>query len=292
MVVSMTGFGRGEFSDQGWKVTVELKTVNHRYLDVNIRTNGHYFGLEEVVCAYIKEKFSRGRIDLYIKIEELEDKERMVKLDKALLQGYIEVLREIQNELPGAPPITLDQIIRLPEVIQLSSEEIDVDELSQVVLKALEIASLNAINMRGIEGQKLAKDIQKRLESIRTSIQFIEQRAPFVVTHYQEQLLNNLNELLKGTSLSEERFLQEIAIFADRCNIDEEIVRFSSHVEQFSKTLKAEEPVGRKLDFLIQEMNREINTIGSKANDLEIAKKVVEVKSELEKIREQVQNIE
>lgn len=292
MLRSMTGFGRGEAAGEGWLVKVEMKSVNHRYLDLAPRMSRDYGRLEETVRRVVQNRLSRGRVDVSIVVEELEPQERTVKVNMPLLRGYLAALEQIQSELPKQQDITLDQILDLPGVLEPEDPEIDWEQLTALTEAALDQALDELETMRAQEGAVLQKDILGKLAQIQEIIVLIEKKAPEVVEAYRLRLRERLRELLDGTSLTEERFLGEVAMFAERSAIDEEIVRLKSHIKQFEKTLESDEPVGRKLDFLLQEMNREVNTIGSKSSSIDIAGAVVEIKSVLEKIREQIQNIE
>lgn len=292
MIRSMTGFGRVDHGNSGWAVRIEVKSVNHRYLDIALRLPKSYSVLEEPIRRFIKGNFDRGRVEIYLALEDLREKERMVKVDRPLLTGYIKTLKSLAGELDSRANLTIEHILQLPDVLQVTEPEIDWDELTKVVLEGLSQANQGIQEMRLQEGHKLATDILHKLDKVEHLIQRIQERAPEIVSAYRHRLQERLSELLEGTSLSQERFDMEVALFADRCSIDEEIVRLGSHTQQFRQSLQQGGPIGRKLDFLLQEMNREMNTIGSKANDVEIARLVVDGKSELEKIREQVQNIE
>lgn len=292
MVSSMTGFGRAELTRDNWNVKLEIKSVNHRYLDMALRLPKAYGGLEDALRRTIQGEFARGRVEVFLNIEEFGEQTRMVKVDKPLLKGYVSALQEVQKELGFSELLSLEHILKLPDVMQISEPEINWEELEGLVLETLHVAITQLQNMRSAEGEKLAHDILHKLTTIEHLIQRIEGRAPEVVIAYRRRLEERISEILQGTSLSEDRLVTEVAIFADRCSIDEELVRLGSHIQQFRQSFQQTVPVGRKLDFLLQEMNREINTIGSKANDGDTAGLVVEVKSELEKIREQVQNIE
>lgn len=291
MAISMTGFGHTEITKDDWTVKVEAKSVNHRYLDPVIRLPRLYQILEEPILKIIKTKINRGRIEIYVNIEELADKDRMVKIDKGIITGLHVQWRELQQDFP-LPDLAFEHIIQLPDVIRISDLEIDWDSLTDIVCEAI-CSGLEQLNaMRLSEGKRLAKDLNCKIDLVKQLVCQIEERAPYVIDEYRQRLQERLKDLLQGTSLNQERFEAEVAIFADRCTIDEEIVRLFSHVDQFRQSLNQNEPIGRKLDFLIQEMNREVNTIGSKANDLFITQLVLKLKSELERIREQVQNLE
>ncbi|NLM26167.1 MAG: YicC family protein [Firmicutes bacterium] len=291
MARSMTGFGRSEVNRDGWSVSADVKSVNHRYLDISIRLPKGYQILEETIRPLVQERFARGRIEIYLKIEELGEKDRIVKIDKGLLQGVINEWKALQAELP-LPDLTFDNIFQIPDLIQIPEHGVDWESLASVVSEVINQCLDNISLMRQKEGEELTTDILHKLGNVEHLIQEITVLEPLVVENYRARLKERLQELLQGTTLTEERFEAEVAIFADRASIDEEIVRLLSHVQQFNQSILEDVPVGRKLDFIIQEMNREVNTIGSKANDYNIARLVVELKSELERLREQVQNLE
>ena len=291
MARSMTGFGRSEVNRDGWSVSADVKSVNHRYLDISIRLPKGYQILEETIRPLVQERFARGRIEIYMKIEELGEKDRIVKIDKGLLQGVINEWKALQAELP-LPDLTFDNIFQIPDLIQIPEHGVDWESLASVVSEVINQCLDNISLMRQKEGEELTTDILHKLGNVEHLIQEITVLEPLVVENYRARLKERLQELLQGTTLTEERFEAEVAIFADRASIDEEIVRLLSHVQQFNQSILEDVPVGRKLDFIIQEMNREVNTIGSKANDYNIARLVVELKSELERLREQVQNLE
>lgn len=292
MIKSMTGFGQGEAADAGYAVQVEIKSVNHRYLDLFFRIPKQYSQLEETLRTVITGRLARGRVEVTLSVEEFGDQERIVQINNALLKGYLQALRTIQSELGSEDKIQLSDILVLPGLLEVDEPPLDWDNLQQLVAQAANAALDGLEAMREAEGRRLCADLEEKLlqvEKLRADVAGI---APQVVVDYRKRLRERLGELLDGTTLTEERFLGEVAIFADRCSIDEELVRLASHIQEFKETLKSHASVGRKLDFLIQEMNREVNTIGSKANNVHIAASVVGMKSELEKIREQVQNIE
>lgn len=291
MVYSMTGFGHAEAADENWSVKVEAKAVNHRFLDIHIRLSRNYQQLEETFRQLVTTGIQRGRIELSVNIKELSEQNRIVKIDRGLLAGLYRQWQELQGELP-LPDLTFDHIFQIPDLVKIEEPEIDWEPLTKLAVQAGTDALEQLNSMRLAEGEQLAQDLLKKIDSIEEMVQGIRVYAPEVVVNYRNRLQERLNELLTGTSLTPERFEAEVAIFADRSSIDEEIVRLESHIYQFRTILKETGPIGRKLDFLIQEMNREVNTIGSKANDLQITKAVVELKSEIERIREQVQNLE
>lgn len=292
MIKSMTGFGQGEASNQEWSVKVEMKSVNHRYLDLWLRIPKQYSLLEEPIRMLIQEEMSRGRVEVSVNIEEFGDRQRNVRINKPLLNGYLAALETIQQELGIKESIKLDHILQLPDLLELEEPDVNWDSLQETVLKAVRTALDELEAMRRNEGYQLSQDILMKISLIERHVDRISEIAPAVVQDYRERLKERLGDLLDGTTITEERFVGEVALFADKCSIDEELVRLKSHIQQFRQSIEKESPVGRKLDFLLQEMNREINTIGSKGNNVGIAGLVVDVKSELEKIREQVQNIE
>ncbi|MBM7855733.1 uncharacterized protein (TIGR00255 family) [Desulfohalotomaculum tongense] len=292
MLKSMTGYGRGEAGACGRKFTVELKSVNHRFCEVMIRLPRVMSPLEDRIRRVIQKRISRGRVDGYISIEETEQKTQQVKVDKNLAVAYYKAMKELESLLPITGQIELRDIINLPNVLVLEEPAEDLEEWWPAVEEAVNEALDKLVQMRAAEGEQLEADLKKRMEKIRRCNDEIRKRAPEVVEDYRKRLNQRLAHWKGEGMLDENRMAAEVAIFAERANITEETVRLNSHLNQMAKCLQSEEPVGRKLDFLVQEMNREINTIGSKGNDLEISKLVVNVKSEIEKIREQVQNIE
>lgn len=292
MANSMTGFGRGENRAQGYTFSVEMKSVNHRYLEVMVKMPRSFNLLEERVRKIVQEKTSRGRIEIYINVKETEEKKRLVKVDKELTLSYDNSLKELAQTLQTTYTTDIYRLASLPEVLSIEEEEMDVDSLWPVMEIAVQSALHELTQMRKTEGERLSRDVLLRLSGLHSITEQVAARSPLVVSEYKERLQEKLSLMLAETVIDETRLTMEIALFADRASIAEELVRLESHLEQFAKAFQSSEPIGRKLDFLIQEMNREINTIGSKANDLVISRFVVEGKSELEKIREQIQNIE
>lgn len=292
MIKSMTGFGQGEATSERYAVRVELRSVNHRYLDLFLRVPKQYSQLEEVLRRAISERIARGRVEAAVTVEEFAQKERNVQLNAPLLLGYLRALGAIQEVLGSDEEVTLSQVLTLPGILEVEEPECDWEELQGVLLEAAGQALTDLAQMRAAEGARLCRDLEEKITRIAELQRQVAEIAPQVVVDYRERLRERLRELLQGTTLTEERFLAEVALFADRCSIDEELVRLASHTQQLKDLLHSTEPVGRKLDFLIQEMNREVNTIGAKGSSAHIAGLVVELKSELEKVREQVQNIE
>ncbi len=293
IIKSMTGYGRGESLKDSYRIKIEIKTVNHRYNDISVKMPRHINYLEESIKKLVKEKISRGKVDVYINLEYINESAVEVKVDIALARSYKLALEELVQELNISDGVRLNNLLNIPEVIKTERREVDQDLIWNCVSEAMDIALSNIMIMKEKEGNELKIDIISKLENIENSLSHIVERSPFVVVEYKQKLQDRIKELIDNTILlDEDKINSEVAFFADKSSIDEEIVRLNSHIKQFYNILKEDEPIGRKLDFLIQELNREINTIGSKANDVEISKYVVELKAELEKIREQIQNIE
>lgn len=292
MIKSMTGFGRGEAQDDTKKFTVEMKSVNHRFSEIVVRMPKFYSSLEDKIRKIIQQQVSRGRVDVFISYEEVGTKTKQVKVDKELALAYHNALRELEGTLNKQANQSLMDIARFPDVLKVEEDEEDLEKEWQVLKKAVEKAANQLVEMRGVEGAKLKKDLQERVETIGRINEEIKERSPKVVEEYKERLGSRIKELLGDVQIDETRLVNEVAFFADRCSITEETVRLQSHLDQIKESLNSHEAVGRKQDFLVQELYREINTIGSKANDMEIAAMVISAKSEIEKIREQVQNIE
>jgi len=295
-VKSMTGFGRGEYSDSSHHIVVEIKTVNSRYAELNLRMPRSFNALEDRVRKEIGKVVLRGKGDVYINTISFGETGKVVRVDKGLAVAYHNAISEMtllldQSEATG--PLAL-QIARLPDVLKVE----EMPDNPEVLWEKLRVALGNALEqlgaMRRLEGQHLAADLRQRLERMRQNLACVQERSPLVEAEYRQRLLDKMRDALTalGTQMDETRIVLEAAMFAERTAISEEIVRLHSHLQQFEKTLSATEPTGRRLDFLVQEMNREVNTIGSKANDLELTNLVVDMKSEMEKIREQIQNIE
>lgn len=292
MIKSMTGYGRGEASIEGRRFTVELKSVNNRYCEVFLRQPRSLTPVEDKIKRSIQAKVNRGRVDGYISIEETGEITPAVKVDKALAVAYHNSMEELAEYLSLKEKISIKDLISLPNVISLEQPEENLELWYPAIQEATEQALGALLAMRQIEGERLKEDILNRKAIIGQLTVQITERAPLVVQEYRDKISQKLSEWLENGTIDETRLAAEIAIFADRADISEEIVRLNSHLLQLDQILSEGGSVGRKLDFLVQEMNREINTIGSKANDLAITNAVVNAKSELEKIREQVQNIE
>lgn len=293
MIKSMTGFGMGESTDGIHNFSLEIKTVNHRYNDIVLKMPKHLNYLEDEIKKRIKNRISRGRVEVYINLEYISESAMNVKVDIPLAKAFKDSLETIVDQLNIKDEIKLSHILSVSEIIKMERKELDEDITWDCLKTALDMALEKVMDMRIKEGIILKKDMESQIIKIEKMVMEIENRSPIVVEEYKEKLKDRIEELLdEEYNLDEERLNNEIAFFADKSDINEEIVRFNSHISQFLKALKETEPVGRKLDFIIQEMNREINTIGSKANDLVIGNYVIDVKSELEKMREQAQNIE
>jgi uncharacterized protein (TIGR00255 family) len=287
----MTGFGRGEYLSHDRKMTVEIKSVNHRYCDINIRMPKKISFLENNIRTYIKQNISRGKVDVYISYEDNSEGNECIKFNEDLIVQYLKYFNEISDKFNLENDIKVSNLTRYPEVIKLEEQKADEELLWDILKKSLEIAVDKLISTRKTEGELLKNDIITKLDSISELVDNIKLRAPFVVEEYKQKLQARINELLNHV-IDEARLAMEVAVFADKCCVDEEIVRLESHVQHMRQTLNKDIPIGRKLDFLLQEMNRESNTILSKSNDIEISNNGLELKTEIEKIREQIQNIE
>ncbi|MBQ7702954.1 MAG: YicC family protein [Firmicutes bacterium] len=294
MIHSMTGFGRSEYSDDKRNITVEIRSVNHRYLDLTVKMSRRYSFCEEKIKQAVKERISRGKVEVSVMVENISDGDTDVTLNKPVARRYYDSLTELKNDFELKGDIDLRLLSSMPDVLKVSPDLPDEDEFTQAVLVPVRGAVTRLEEMRAKEGSKLAEDLINKGDYIRTIVDSIKERSPLVVKEYTEKLRAHIADLIGGsTEIPEERILTEAAIFADKSAVDEEMTRLDSHLIQLKNILTGDEPaVGKKLDFLVQEMNREANTTGSKANDLDITNMVLELKSEIEKIREQVQNIE
>lgn len=293
MVKSMTGFGRGiSEEDTSRSFTIEIKTVNHRYFDINVRMPRTLLSLESKVRETIKNKINRGKVDVFITQNSYGKEDSDVHFNEELSDSYMSCLEKIRGRYDIIDNISVSLIARFPEIITLEKKEEDLEEIWKNLKYPLNDAVDALVSMREKEGKKLHEDIVSKCKSIEELVNKVEERAPFVVEDYKGRLENRLQELLENANIEENRIATEVAVFADKASIDEELVRLNSHIIQLKETLKKEEPIGRKLDFIIQEMNREANTICSKASDLQIINLVINIKNYIEKIREQTQNIE
>ena len=292
MIRSMTGYGRGQQLLHGRSITVEIRSVNHRYFEFSCRTPRGCAFLEDRLKRTLQQAISRGKVEVSLTLQTVESRGGAVAVDHALAGQYLTALRALAAEYGLTDDLTLSTVARLPDLFTVCRGEEDEEELAADVLSVLQNALARFVAMRETEGERLRADVLSRLFTLEEHLAFVEERSPQTVAEYRARLTAKLNELLGGAVADEARILTEAAIVADRLAVDEETVRLHSHIAQLRGILDCAEPVGRKLDFLVQEMNRETNTIGSKCSDTAIAGHVVEMKSEIEKIREQIQNIE
>ncbi len=289
---SMTGYGKGEADDGVRKVTVEIKAVNNRFLDINTRFPKSLSYVEDCVKKQVQEKLKRGTIDVYYTYEVTGDTDKSVVFDRALAEKYVSAARQAKSEFLLTDDITVMSVLRMPDVLNIVTAEENQDEIKKLFSEAAKKAVAELDVMRTIEGRSVKADLTRIIGNIVAALKEVAVRAPSVVLDYKEKLNKRISELLEKPIVDESRMATEVAVFADKCDINEEISRLTSHIDQFMMALESDEPQGRRLDFLSQEMNREINTMGSKANDLELAKLVIGMKNELEKIKEQIRNVE
>lgn len=292
MVKSMTGYGGAKAADGVYKLSVELKSVNNRYLDTSVRLPRSFMYAEEAVKSAVSAHVSRGKVDVFISFDASSGEGIAVNVNEDLAQSYKTALGVIGTKLGVSSEVTAYQIARLTDVLTLDKKEIEKEAAHKELMQALEKALSEYDAMREREGQKLFEDISLRLDAIEKNVSFVEARSPQAVTEYRERLTKKMQEILESKQIDEGRILTEAAIYADHIATDEETVRLRSHISQMREMLASDVPTGRKLDFIVQELNRETNTIGSKCNNNEITRTVLDMKSEIEKIREQVQNIE
>lgn len=292
MVRSMTGFGRSEQKLDGREITVEIKSVNHRYFEFGCRVSRGYAFLEEKLKAHIQKTVARGKIDVYVSVTDCDEKQANVSVNHSLASGYVAALKELKETYGLSGDISVSDIMRFNDIFTVHKTPEDEEAVWQSVKTVLDSALESFVSMREREGEKMKEDILSRSEVILSLVARVEKKSPETVTKYRQRLEEKLREVLSGVNIDEQRILTEAAIFADKVAVAEETVRLRSHFDQMFKMLESGEAIGRKLDFILQEMNRETNTIGSKVQDAELAHTVVEIKGELEKIREQLQNIE
>lgn len=292
MFKSMTGYGRAQELLDGMNITVEIKSVNSRYLEFSPRIYKAYSFLEDKLKGYVSSLISRGKVECSVQIDALQTDDVIVEVNESLAAGYTRAIKSIAEKLGLEDDFTVSQLARHSDIFTVRKAPADEDKIWEDVKKVLQSATESFIEMRAAEGEKLREDILSRADLIIKYVEFIEKRSPETVKEYNEKLLQRMRELLADAEIDRQRLLTEAAVFADKIAVAEETVRLRSHIDQLRKFADAREPIGRKLDFLVQEMNREANTIGSKANDIEIAGTVINIKAEIEKIREQVQNIE
>jgi uncharacterized protein (TIGR00255 family) len=292
MIYSMTGYGGAKGEAAGLSISVELKSVNNRFLDTSVRLPRNYLFAEEGIKSAVGAHISRGKVDVFVTLDGSGADTLDVVVNKPLVKSYLEALRTISEELDVPLSVDALSISRFSDVLSVEKKEADTSVIGEGILSVLEQALAEYDAMRQREGAKLAEDIENRLETVERLVSEVEERSPQTVEEYRNKLTAKITEVLESKTVDEQRILTEAAIFADKIAVDEETVRLRSHISQLREMLKVGSPIGRKMDFLIQEFNREANTIGSKCSDADIAKKVVDLKSEIEKIREQIQNIE
>lgn len=292
MIKSMTGYGKGETSSELGNCTVEIRSVNHRYGEVSIRMPRGFMAVENDIKRMISNTLKRGKIDVYVQWEEISSASSVPQADLDLARGYAALFQSISSELGLSEQLPLSLVISQKGVLKEAGKSIDETECLPQLIKTVQ-AAVEAIDaMRTREGNSLSVDLAERRKQVAEWVEYVSARSPQVVTEYHCKLKTRLDQLLDGAEVDAVRLAQELALMADRCDVTEELVRLNSHFKQFDEALILAEPVGRKLDFLMQEMNREVNTIGSKSNDAEVTSLVIRIKAEMEKMREQVQNIE
>lgn len=292
MVKSMTGFGRCEVSEGDRKMTVEMKSVNHRYLDVSIKMPKKLNFFESAIRSLLKTYLQRGKVDLFITCEDLSEAKGALRYNRELAAEYLKYLNQMAEEFGLENDVKASALSRYPEVLVMEEAQDNEEELWKLLEQALKGACVQMVETRSKEGENLKKDLIDKLDEMLEHVAFIEERAPQIVAEYRKKLEDKVQELLADAQIEESRLAAEVTIFADKICVDEELVRLRSHIEHTKAVLQEKDSVGRKLDFIAQEMNREANTILSKANDLEVSNRAIELKTGIEKVREQIQNIE
>ena len=292
MIKSMTGFGREQGIVDGYEILVEIRSVNHRYFEFNSRLPRSFSYLDEKLKSFLGEKVSRGKVEAAVTISKTEGAEAEIEVNQDIAIGYLNALRKANETLCLNDDLSLSNITRFPDVFKIQKVQDDEEVVWNAVKQICAVALNKFIDMREVEGRKMYEDISSRLDFIEERTNEIEKILPQISENYKNRLYSKIKETLENRDIDEQRVLTEVAIFSDKIAVDEETVRLHSHISQFRELIESSEPVGRKLDFLVQELNREVNTIGSKAQDLSVTKTVVDLKSEIEKIREQIQNIE
>ena len=291
MIKSMTGYGKGNISENLRNYQVEIKSVNHRYLDISVKMPRVLSYLEEDVKKVISSKVKRGKIDVFSTFENSSTVRKEIKINNEIAKMYINQLKQLAEEENILANIEVTEISKYPDVLSIQNTQDD-EQIKKELIEATTIATDKLVQMRQVEGSKMAKDLLKRIEKINQKIEKISELSTGLIEEYVVKLENRIKEILKNQEIDESRLAQEVVIYADKCSIEEEVTRLKSHISQFKELINSDDAVGKKLDFIIQEMNRETNTIGSKANNLEITNGVIDIKTEIENIREQVQNIE
>lgn len=292
MVRSMTGFGRAKAQIDGLDITVEIKSVNHRYFEFSCRLPRAYSFLEEKIKSRLSGFITRGKVEVSVLIDDNTENATVVEIDREYTSAYLAALKNLSKEYGIKNDIKVSSLVGNNDIFKIKRQTIEDEVITKAVFTVLEEALNNFITMRTQEGERLLKDVTDRAKYILDKVSFIEERSPETVKNYRERIEQKIKELLGDSSIDEQRILTEVAIFADKVAVAEETVRLRSHIKQFETLMSTDDAIGRKLDFIVQEMNREANTIGSKAQDIEIAHTVVDIKSEIEKIREQIQNME
>ncbi|MBA4688238.1 MAG: YicC family protein [Candidatus Galacturonibacter soehngenii] len=292
MIKSMTGFGRCEESDGVRRLTVEMKAVNHRYLDINLKMPKKLNIFEAAIRSLLKNYIQRGKVDIFFTYEDLSENKVLLKYNSDVAAEYLKYIRQMSNEFEINGEINAVTLSRYPEVIVMEEQSLDEEELWKLIEKTLTAAAKNLVEARIVEGENLKKDLNAKLDAMLKDVTYIEERSPDIIAEYRKKLEERVMELLNDSTIEESRIAAEVVLFADKICVDEEIVRLKSHISNTKDTLNAGGNMGRKLDFIAQEMNREANTILSKANDLEVSNRAINLKTEIEKIREQIQNIE
>ncbi len=292
MIKSMTGYGSAKGTVEGIEVSVELKSVNNKFLDTAVRLPRSFLFAEETVKQVVSSHISRGKVDVFVTVDTSMADDMVVRVNEPLLNGYMDALKLIADKYGLANDASVMSVSRMPDVLSVEKKELDSEAVAAGIREIAEKALCDFDRMRIVEGEKLREDVLLKLKNIEAYVTTIEESSPVTVKEYRERLLNKLNEVLGSTGIDETRILTEAAVFADKVAVDEETVRLRSHIAQLKQMLETGSPIGRKIDFLMQEFNREANTTGSKCQSSEIAHVVVDLKSEIEKIREQIQNIE
>lgn len=292
MIKSMTGFGRCEIAESNRKFTVEMKSVNHRYLDVNIKMPKKLNFFESAIRSELKQYISRGKVDVFITYEDFSENTSSVRYHREVAEEYLKYLRRMAQEFGLDDDVRVSTLSKFPEVFTMEEQDVDEEELWKELQKAIEGAARMFVQSRITEGEQLREDLMRKLDGMLKLVDFISERSPQIVAEYRQKLEEKIRELLGDNTVDEARLLTEVTIFADKVCVDEELVRLRSHIETTKNTLAEGGSIGRKLDFIAQEMNREANTTLSKSNDLEISNCAIELKTEIEKVREQIQNIE
>lgn len=289
---SMTGYGLFEKKCEDFYIKVEMKSVNNRYLDMNVRMPGSIMYAEEAVRSFIKSKIKRGKVDIFINFEYLDSSQVEIDIDYELLNKYISISKELEENYGLSSDLSFSKIMKDSNIVKAQKADFDGDYIKEELLKVLDEAAKDFLKSRAFEGEKIREDFKIKLDEVERLTYFVEERAPISLKENENRLRERVAEFLQSSEVNEDRILTEIAIMLDKLSIDEEITRLKIHIQNFNDIINEEGPIGRKLDFLIQELNREANTIGSKSNDIEITSAVVMLKSEIEKLREQAQNVE